>query len=48
MSLPDSQLDEPDPRVCEEHGEAIPCRACWAEAREYKAECNREERHEPR
>lgn len=42
MSLPDHQLDEPDECLCEEHGEARPCKYCRFEAMEQRAEELRE------
>lgn len=28
MSVPDHELDEPDPLLCAEHGQAQPCKEC--------------------
>lgn len=37
----DRTLDPPDPLLCEEHGEAQPCRQCRIEAAEFRYECER-------
>ena len=43
MGLPDYQLDEPDERLCEEHGRPVPCWICQREAEEYRQDCLRED-----
>lgn len=43
MSVPDHELDEPDPLWCEEHDRARPCRECWREHAEARAD-SREDR----
>ena len=36
--------DPDDFETCKEHGRVWPCKLCQAEAAEYRAECQREER----
>ena len=44
MSIPDHELEEPDPRLCEEHSRVIPCRICKLDTYEYQQETRRENR----
>lgn len=44
MSLPDRDLDPEDVQVCEDHGQARPCRTCRDQYLIEQAEANYEER----
>lgn len=48
MSVPDHELDEPDPDICEYHGRMRPCGVCRWDHLEMRAEMLREEREDER
>jgi len=41
MGVPDHEIDEPDERICEEHQERKPCRACAADAADRELDARR-------
>jgi hypothetical protein len=43
----DDQLNEPDPRYCEDHNQPVPCLACRADAsdRAYDSQRDRKDDH---
>ena len=47
MSVPDKDLDEPDEALCEEHGQARPCKYCRFEAQMQRAEEYSERESQP-